>query len=260
MAEIALFPMFAAAALCLLCPVLIALWWRKHSHCKLLTILIGAFTFLLFSQGLEGGLHYLCLVMDNPVSRAINGSSLLYATYGAFAAGIFEESGRYLAFRTVLKKRTAPETAISYGIGHGGIEMMLVGSASFGLYLAVYFLYQSGGEAALLPLAGSAEMVPALLAQVSQFTTGFCLLALFERFIALAFHIAASVFVFIAARDQEKRYYFPLAILLHAALDFPVALYQRGHLPLWSVELYAAMFTLAVCLGAKKLYRKLPEC
>ena len=56
----------------------------------------------------------------------------LYALYGGLAAGLFEETGRLLAFRFILKPHTARITALSYGIGHGGIEAFWVMGLSKG--------------------------------------------------------------------------------------------------------------------------------
>jgi uncharacterized membrane protein YhfC len=53
----------------------------------------------------------------------------LYAVLGALLAGLFEETGRFIAFKFLLKKRTDRKTAISYGIGHGGFEAIFGGAA-----------------------------------------------------------------------------------------------------------------------------------
>ena len=38
-------------------------------------------------------------------------------------AGIFEETGRFLAFKTVLRKKQGKDiNALMYGAGHGGFE------------------------------------------------------------------------------------------------------------------------------------------
>ena len=42
---------------------------------------------------------------------------------------------------------------------------------------------------------------------------------LFERVFAFLFHVGASILVFYAARDKGKLWLYPLAIILHTALD-----------------------------------------
>ena len=69
-------------------------------------------------------------------------------------------------------------------------------------------------------------------------------------------HIGLTVVVFYGV-VKAKKGYLPLAILLHAATDTVPALYQRGVVPLWPVELWAALWAAAVVLLAARLYRKL---
>src|SRR5699024_180091 len=50
---------------------------------------------------------------------------LVYAIYESLAAGVFEEIGRFIGFRYLLKKFRSWKDGIAYCIGHGGIESML---------------------------------------------------------------------------------------------------------------------------------------
>ena len=114
------------ALFCFALPIGLLVWWRRTRHAKLTPFFVGALTFFLFALVLEPLMHQLFLVSDNAVSRALNASPWLYALYGALAAGVFEETGRYFAFSVLLTKRSYPErdTAVTYGIGHGGFEAM----------------------------------------------------------------------------------------------------------------------------------------
>ena len=71
------------------------------------------------------GLHYLCILSDNAVSRAILSSPWLYMLYGALTAGIFEECGRFCMYKTVMRRYDGRAAAVTAGIGHGGIEAMI---------------------------------------------------------------------------------------------------------------------------------------
>ena len=77
-----------------------------------------------------------------------------------------------------------------------------------------------------------------------------------ERFIAMLLHIALSVIVFYGVINA-KRIYLPLAILLHMLADTFPALYQRGVVPLWSVEIWAVFWTCVTLFAAIMLYRKM---
>ena len=67
-------------------------------------------------------------------------------------------------------------------------------------------------------------------------------------------HIALSCFVFLAARDKTQWTWFPFAILLHAIVDMPAALYQRGLLPMAAVELWLWVVALYALRSARKCY------
>ena len=219
-----LIAMGAAAAFCALLPIGILIWWRRTERTRLLPALWGALTFLLFARGLEMGLHYLCILSDNAVSRAILSSPWLYMLYGALTAGIFEECGRFCMYKTVMRRYDGRAAAVTAGIGHGGIEAMTVSAASMALYLVFALCWNAGDTDALLKIAGSAETAQTVAASLGKYTAGYCLLACLERVSAMLLHISLSVFVFAAARSRAKRGYLAFAIGLHAIFDMPAAL------------------------------------
>ena len=147
-----LIAMGAAAAFCALLPIGILIWWRRTERVRLLPALWGALAFLLFARGLEMGLHYLCILSDNAVSRAILSSPWLYMLYGALTAGIFEECGRFCMYKTVMRRYDGRAAAVTAGIGHGGIEAISITAVSlalslvFAAHLALRFCVCRGAE------------------------------------------------------------------------------------------------------------------
>ncbi|MBE7005457.1 MAG: YhfC family intramembrane metalloprotease [Ruminococcaceae bacterium] len=251
-----------AAAWCTLLPIGLLIWWRRTRKAKLLPALVGALVFVVFARVLEALLHMVCIMGDNPVAHAINGNVWLYMLYGALAAGVFEECGRYVGFRFLLTKRRFPErdTAVTYGIGHGGIESILLVGVTFGLYAAMAALLNAGNTDAALALAnGDPAVLSQLAAQLGQLTPGACLLNMVERLFAIIFHIGLSIYVFLAVRDRTQRSWFPFAIALHAIADMPAALYQKGMLPMWSVELWIAVVSLYTLRSARKCYLEMMD-
>ena len=243
-------------------PIGTLLWWRRTRGAKLTPFFVGALIFVVFALVLEPLLHRFCVMGDNAVARAINANPYLYMLYGALAAGVFEETGRYVAFRLLLSKRRFPgrDTAVTYGVGHGGIETMLLLGVTYGLYAALALFARSGNYAAALALAGGeAGDVAMMLGRLGQLTPGACALAVVERVSAFLLQSALSCFVFLAARDKTQRSWFPFAIALHAIADMPAALYQRGMLPLWATELWLAVFALYALRSARKCYLELMD-
>lgn len=46
--------------------------------------------------------------------------------YGGLSAGILEETARFLVYRTMLKDSVGRENAVTFGIGFGGLECIMV--------------------------------------------------------------------------------------------------------------------------------------
>ncbi len=243
-------------------PVCALIYWRrKHKErTRIGWLIAGAAGFIISARVLELGVHYFCIVSDNPVSRFINGNTAAFVLYGAAMAGVFEECGRYIVMKYVLKKNRTRENAVLYGIGHGGIEILAVLLPTMILYLAVSVLFSRGDpENALRTLNITEENAAAALPSVqaaAAFDYGLMAMNVLERVLALLLHIGLSVIVYYGVKNGKKAY-LPMAILLHMLMDMFPALYQRGLMPLWAVEAWAAVWTVITVFIAAKLYRKM---
>ena len=201
----------------------IGLTWylvRKHDA-SLSTILIGAGTFILFALVLEGMMHQ--VVLKGPHGGAIMGNTLRYALYGGLAAGVFEETGRFLSMKFLMKKEpSAPLPGIAYGIGHGGVEMRIIFGITMISNLAVSMLINSGNTDAVLSKVPD-EAVAQIQAQLDQLptaTAGMWLVGFWERLSALVLQLGLSVLMWVAVRKGGRwLWLFPAAIFLHAVVD-----------------------------------------
>lgn len=244
-----------------LLPVVFWLIWhiRHRGQLKFRYLLAGAIGFILSARVLELGVHYFCILMDNPVSRFINGNTAAYVLYGVLMAGLFEECGRHIVLKYILKKNRTPENAVLYGIGHGGIEVWAVLLPAIAMELAVALIMKSGNTNALSSLniteQTAAAAFPTAFA-ASQFGPYMLIMNAVERIIAMFVHIGLTVIVFYGVAEHKKAY-LPLAIVLHMAVDLFAALYQRAIVPLWLCEVWAALWTAGIVFFAVKLYRKM---
>ena len=120
-------------------PVIFFIYWRKNykQQTKISWLIAGAIGFIVSARVLELGVHMVCIVTDNPISRFINGNTIAYVLYGIIMAGVFEECGRYIVLKFIIKKNRTPENAVLYGIGHGGIEILAVLLPTMILYYAI---------------------------------------------------------------------------------------------------------------------------
>lgn len=238
-------------------------WRRKHrEQTKISWLIAGAAGFVISARMLEVGVHYFCIVADNPVSRFINGNAAAFVLYGITMAGIFEECGRLIILKYILKKDRTRENAVIYGIGHGGIEILTVLLPAMILYLAIAVMFSQGDtEAALKTLNITEETATAALPSVqaaAAFDYAMMVMNVMERLLAMLIHIGLTIVVYYGVVNAKKLC-LPAAILLHMLADTFPALYQRGILPLWAVEIWIAFWTLMIMLIAAKLYKRMSE-
>jgi uncharacterized membrane protein YhfC len=250
------------AVLLFLIPVVFWLVWHKRhkGQLKFKYLLAGALGFIVSARVLELGVHVFCIVLDNPVSRFINGNTAAYVLYGIIMAGVFEECGRYVILKYIVKKDRTRENAILYGIGHGGIEVWAVILPSIVMELAIAVMFSSGDiPAALSALNITEETASAALPSVlaaSQFGAGMLALNTAERILTMCVHIGLTVIVFYGVSKSRKGF-LTLAILLHMIVDIFAALYQRAVVPMWLCEVWIAVWTAVIVFIAVKLYRKM---
>ena len=242
-------------------PIFLAWWAVKKHKANLPAILFGAAVFLVFALVLESLVHQ--IVLKGPRGATIQGNVLYYALYGGLMAGLFEETGRFLAMKFLLKKQPAtPRAGVAYGLGHGGAEMIMI----FGLSMISTFtmaVLVNAGQTDVLTSRVPAEAKDQLVSQIEQLQTtgaGTYLIGLWERFSALILQVSLSILVWAAARKGGKwLWLFPAAILLHALVD-GVAVILSKHTGMVVVELVILAMAIAVaCLAWLVARRAFPK-
>lgn len=245
-------------ALMIIIPVILAIVWKIKTKESLIPILIGAVTWLLFAIILKLAPAYLLMYGDNPAAKTISGSVLLSAATAGVLAGVFEETGRFLAYKFVLKQYTHRRSSISYGIGHGGFESAYVGF-QMGMMAVMGIMFNSGMGDMLTANIDEAMKATAFsqLETYTALTMPECLLGVFERIPAIAAHISFSVLVFAAVREKKYFYLYPLAIILHAAVDFSIVSGTACLVPTLVIELLLTAIVAALAFFASRIYKKL---
>ena len=223
----------------------------KFRKASLLSALIGAATFILFALVLEQLLHLVML----PV---VSGSTAAYVIYGVMAAGIFEETGRFISCRLLMKKRSDNVNAVMMGIGHGGIEAILLIGIGTISYISLAALVNSVGVEGIAEMSGITDeaniaLLNAQADSIAAFSFTTVLATILERILAMTLHISASVIVMKAASVKGKLWLYPAAVLLHALFDVPSALYQRQVITsLWVTQLLLAVMAAGAVFAAVK--------
>lgn len=227
----AIIMMAVTAAILFFLPVIVTIVWKKKMGAKVSwkPLVIGAIGFLVSVRVLELGVHMVCLVLDNPISRFINGNTVAFVLYGIFMAGIFEECGRYIIIKYIMKKNKTTENMIMYGIGHGGMEVWAVSLMAVISNLAMAIMLNTlGVEAFMKATSVTAEnqaVAATMMNQIGAFGFANGAVTVIERVICMVIHICLTLVVFYGIRENKK-IYLPLAILAHAALDLFPALHH----------------------------------
>ena len=241
--------MAVCALLGIAVPLALAWWLVRKFHASPLTILVGAGVFVVFALVLESLVHQ--VVLKGPHGPAILGNVWYYALYGGAMAALFEETGRFLAMKFLLRKEPSGAlTGVAYGFGHGGAEMLLLFGLTMISNIALSAMINSGQADTLLATAPEAarEQVQAQLTQLQTGGAGTYLFGIWERVSAFILQVGLSIMVWTAVRKGGKwRWLFPAAILLHFVVDAcTVVLAKRVSMA--SVELILS--ALAIAVGA----------
>jgi ABC-2 type transport system permease protein len=214
-------------------PLGMAIWLRRRASTPWLLFSLGALTFII-SQVVHLPLNNWLVDLgwlrgqvapDLPLFR-------LALTLG-LTAGLCEELARSATFALI--KRVKPawlrvQDALMLGLGHAGIEAMIIGVITAATISTLLPLR----EVDLISLGLEAGQLEALRMQMAALTQHPLQAAypLLERLLAISAHIIFSLMIwqaFIPGKGRRGLIYIPLAIFYHTAIDFSAV---------WSAETF----------------------
>lgn len=228
----------------------------KRKGADLLPFFVGAAVMLLFAFVLEGVVHSFVLSRTS-----ISSNILLFSVYGGLMAGLFEESGRFIAFKTVLRNSLDKKAnALMYGAGHGCLEAIWILGFTMINNLVWSIMINNGNMAALFSSVpeGMEAQVISTIASLTGSPSILFLTGLIERIFALTIQISLSVFVWYAVKERKTEFYL-YAIALHAAVDFISAFAASSGVSVVLIEALIGAFAALVAFLAKKIYKKAIE-
>ncbi len=253
--------MIVSVSVSILLPIGLFIFFRRKYNAKIIPLCVGVAAFIVFAQILEQFVHLIVLHPDVNGNIALKSQPFLYMLYGCMMAGIFEETARFISFNILKKKYHGIQTALSYGVGHGGIEAVLIGGASMISNIALSFMINSGSIGTITStLSGSSlsQMNTVIASLVSTEPYMFAVAGI-ERIFALAIQISLSIIVFYSVY-KNIRWLYPVAISLHAIIDIPAALSQTGVITnVFVIEGIVMVLAVATCIIGVLVHRKLKE-
>lgn len=200
-------------------PIFLAILARKKLKADLAPILIGAGTFAVFALILEK-MVFNGIVVATVGMEKLTSNIWIYALFGGIEAAVFEEVGRFVSMKLLMKKNLNRQNSIMFGIGHGGIEAVIIVGFTMISNIIVSLMINSGAYDATLSLLDPMTRTQTvqqisvlwLSAPVLFFVGGI------ERIATIAFHISESYVVYRSVKDK-KPVLLCIAIGLHALVD-----------------------------------------
>lgn len=224
-------------------PLGLVIYFYKKERISIKAVFIGALMFFLFQIILR--IPALTFIQNQLWYQSFAVKNLaLTVIMLAFTAALFETVGRFIGLRYILRKKLDRKNGIAYGIGHGGIEAILLVGLSYAANI-IYSLLINAGVA-------DSSLVPQLLST----PPSLFLLAGIERAFAILFHIAAALLVTYGIMKNKKIYIF-YSFMFHFLLDGVLVVLQISGMPIWAIELWAALIgilSLVFIIKSKSIF------
>jgi uncharacterized membrane protein YhfC len=238
----------AAATICLVGPVLVALWWHRRSGAPFKALGAGALVFFVSQVVLR-------LPWQIPLGRWIQGQPkwvIPFLLFSSFTAGLFEETGRWVGYKYLLRGERSRRIAVMFGLGHGASEAILLAGLPLAGLLVSWVMAARG----LIPAGAALEGIRQQTALLDGWKVQ---LAALERASAMAVHVGLALIVLQVWVRGGIRWLI-LAILLHFAINSIAAiLVLELRLSPLVGELVLVAMALAILTFGWRLSTRTPE-
>jgi len=181
------------------------------------------------------GFFVLQMLIRIPILNALSGNSdfqkfaeknfLMYCFILAFTAGLFEVIGRY-GVAKILRKKLTYERGVAAGLGHGGIEAIIIVGLTYINNLIYIVMINTGGFDIMteqvqnqgIDVSGLVTVKETLLHSSS----GIFYLAGYERVLTMILHLALSLLVFYFVFKGKDLIGIIVCLVIHTFVDFTV--------------------------------------
>jgi uncharacterized membrane protein YhfC len=261
---LSIFFMCVTLLICFGVPIGLAIWGKvKYKKTfSLLPLLLGVIGFAFFQIVLRVNIILPAIQSTAWFKESISQTSFrwLYIVFLCVTAGLFEEPVRFAAFAILRKKQQYPN-GLSYGIGHGGIEAILLVGMTYINNLLYAIMINTG---TFDPMLSSLPQVyqtqlEAVRASMVSASPDIFLIGGVERVFTMAIQIALSVLVVRGFMVNRKWLYLVFATLLHAVIDFIPSAMQMFKLNMWLIEgaiAVIAILGVIYIISQAKIWRK----
>lgn len=208
----------------LLLPLFISIYLIIRSKSFFKPILVGVLTFLIFQVFTR--IYILQVILPTQVWYILFTYEypIVYAFLLSLTAGLFEEIGRYIMMKYILRKMDIKK-ALAFGLGHGGIEAIL--------FVGIALVLTN----------------PMLIDSQQLLMSGL------ERFSAIIFHLGFSVLVY-QMIFKSKKFNLLYAISLHTLVNFVSVVLMMNGVNMWIIEGVLFFFAIIMIIFIKSQWRE----
>ena len=256
---VSILSMVITLLICFGLPIILFIYFYKRERIAVAAVLVGALVFLV-SQ-IFTRIPLLNLFSSMEWYQQIAANIFLLAFFLSVTAGLFEEVGRYLGFKLLLKKHLSWKNGVAFGIGHGGIEAIVITGFAYINNLVYSVLINSGAFTDTIAPQLGPEIAAYIQDQLVNLPSYLFLVAGFERAFTIFIHIALSLVVLLAV-VKGKAVYLLFAILLHTAVNFPAVIIPGLGYSILFAELYLlvlAAFSWMFIFRSRGSFPDLPD-
>jgi uncharacterized membrane protein YhfC len=189
-----------------------------------------------------------------PLGRSVQGHRewvVPFLLFSAFTAALFEEAGRWVGYRYLVRDERTRRTGVMFGLGHGGMEAILLVALPLAGLLVAWVMASRG----MIPPGPALDAIGRQTAALGFWSVQ---LATVERASAMALHVGLALIVLQVWLRGSLRWLI-LAIGIHFAVNALGALLLHGlHLSAMLAELMVAVMALGVLAAGWRLSRGFP--
>lgn len=234
-------------------PISLLLIGKIKYKAQISSFFIGCGVFLVMALIIESSFHSIVFKF---AGDTLLENTLLYALYGATAAAIFEETGRFLAFKFFLKNNFNIENTFMYGFGHGGFEAIAILGLTSINNIANSIMINAGAMPSVLQLLDEDTATQTYTALEALWTTPSYMFFLggVERIFAILLQVSFSLLIYSGIK-LSKNIYIALAFLTHFLVDFVSVILSKS-VNATVLEIIVAILAIVIFIFAHSIIKK----
>ena len=233
-----------SALICFIVPLLLFLRIKKHSNQLLVPVIAGAVGFFVMQ-----------MIIRIPLLALFDFTDWnIYATgiFLGFTAALFETVGRFLTMKFLMKDDRRFFAGFAHGIGHGGIEAILLVGINYIVYIYFAILINTNN----FPAIGlGSQSIVSITEVLIDNPSGIFLVAGFERVVTILLHICLSILTIFAIKKKDYKYLL-IVLGIHTIVDFGAVVLMGSGVSVYLVELFVLIMLICTSFIVMNVYNE----